>query len=115
MRILVVEPPGAEKPPILPPARQDPVAGDDQGHRIPGHSLADVARGFWPGAEFLRQGSVGRCAPPSDPPGRGIDAPKEWVLLTKIEPEAGEICLLALEIAFHSGDGLGHLRRGRAG
>jgi hypothetical protein len=37
------------------------------------------------------------------------------VLRAEIELEAGKICLLALEIAFHGGDGLGHLRRGRAG
>ena len=37
------------------------------------------------------------------------------VLRAEIELEAGKIRLLALEIAFHGGDGRGHLRRGRAG
>ena len=49
MRLLAAEPPGAEDP----AGRQDPVAGDDQGHRIPGHGFADIARGFRPGAELL--------------------------------------------------------------
>src|SRR5207249_4891096 len=34
--------------------RQDPVAGDDQRHRIVGHGLPDIACGLWPGAEFPR-------------------------------------------------------------
>src|SRR5215472_10313508 len=34
--------------------RQDSVAGDHQRHRILRHGLADIARGFRSGAEFLR-------------------------------------------------------------
>jgi hypothetical protein len=79
--------------------RQDPVAGDDQRHRIPGHGLTDIARSFWPGAKLLRQGAIGRRAAPSDPPRRGIDLLEERVLLTEVEPEAGKIRLLAFEIA----------------
>jgi hypothetical protein len=51
---------------------------------------------------------------PFDRPRRGIDALEEWVLLAEVEREAGKIRLLALEIALYSGDGLNHLRRGRA-
>ena len=35
--------------------RQDPVAGDDQRHRILGHGLTHITRGLWPGTDFLRQ------------------------------------------------------------
>ena len=52
--------------------RQDPVAGDDQRDRIVGHGLADIARSFRSGAEFLRQGAVSGRAAPSDLPRRGI-------------------------------------------
>jgi len=38
--------------------RQDPVAGDDQRHRILRHGLADIARAFRSGAEFLCQGAM---------------------------------------------------------
>src|SRR5207247_4926771 len=95
--------------------RQDPVAGDDQRHRIVGHGLTDIARGLWPHAELVRQSAIGGGLAPSDPPCRSIDAPEEWVLLTEVELEPGKIRLLALEITLHSGDRLGHLRDGRAG
>jgi hypothetical protein len=62
--------------------------------------LADIARGFRSGAEFLRQGTVGRCAAPSDASCRGVDALEERVLLAEIEPEAGKIRLLAFEMRF---------------
>src|SRR5262249_7704415 len=75
----------------------------------------DIARGFRSGAEFLRQGAIGRCAAPSDPSSRGVDALKEWVLLAEVKLEHGKIRLLAFEIAPHSRDRLGHLRRGRPG
>jgi len=68
--------------------RKDPVAGDDQRHRIPGHGLTDIARSFWPGAELLRQGAIGCRAAPSDPPRRGIDLLEERVLLTEVERNA---------------------------
>src|SRR6516164_9401741 len=77
MRILAAEPPGAEKPPTLPPAASTLWAGDDQRHRILRHGLADIARGFRSGAEFLGQGPIGCRAPPSDPSRRGIDALEE--------------------------------------
>src|SRR5262249_6256327 len=99
----------------LTPRRQDPVAGDDQRHRILRHGLADIARGFRSGAEFLREGAVGRCVAPSDPSSRDVDALEEWVLLAEVELEPGKIRLLAVEIAPYSSDRLGHLRRGRAG
>lgn len=98
----------------LPAGCQDPVAGDDERHRIPGHRLTDIARRLWPGAEFLRHGAIGRRAAPSDPPCRGIDLLEERILLAEVELEAGKIRLLALEIALHGGDGLDYLRRGRA-
>ena len=99
----------------LPICRQDPVAGNDQRHRIRRHSLADIARGFRSGAEFPREGAVGRCVAPSDPSSRGVDALEEWVLRAEVELEPGKICLLAVEIAPYSSDRLGHLRCGRAG
>src|SRR5215471_7521344 len=86
----------------LTPRRQNPVAGDHQRHRILRHGLADIARGFRSGGEFLRQGAIGRCAAPSDPSSRGVDALKEWVLLAEVELEHGKIRLLAFEIAPYS-------------
>src|SRR5215472_15254664 len=115
MRILAAEPPGAEKPPTLPPCRQDSVAGDHQRHGVLRHGLAHIARGFRSGAELLRQGAIGRCAAPSDLSSRGVDALKEWILLAEVELEHGKIRLIAFEIAPYSGNRLGHLRRGRAG
>jgi len=94
--------------------RQDPVAGDDQRDRIVGHGLADIARSFRSGAEFLRQSAISGRAAPSDLPRRGINTLEECVLLAEVQLEPGKICLLALEIALYSGDRLGHLRRGRA-
>jgi putative ABC transport system substrate-binding protein len=41
------------KPPDLAAGRQDPVAGDHQGYRIPGHGFADIACGLRLGAELL--------------------------------------------------------------
>jgi hypothetical protein len=52
--------------------------------------LTDIASGFRPGAEFLRQSAIGRGVAPSNPPGRGIDALEEWVLLAEVQPEAGK-------------------------
>src|SRR5258708_5368963 len=75
--------------------RQDPVAGNKQRDRIFGHRLTNIARSLWPGAEFLRQSAIGRCVAPSDPPRRRVDLLEERVLLTKVEPEAGKIGLLA--------------------
>ena len=77
--------------------REDPVAGDDQRHRIPGHGLTDIAGGFWPGTEFIRQSAIGRRVTPCDPPRRGVDALEERILLAEVEPEAGKIRLLALK------------------
>src|SRR5215831_7204580 len=90
------------KPTNLAPRRKDPVARDHQRHRILGHGLADIARGFRSGAEFLRQCAIGRCATPSDPSSRGVDALKEWVQLAEVELEHGKIRLLAFEIAPYS-------------
>src|SRR6202011_3453511 len=73
--------------------RQDPVAGDDQRHRIPDHGLTDVARSFLPGAQLLRQSAIGRCVAPSDPPRRRVDLLEERFLLTEVEPEDGKIRL----------------------
>ena len=94
--------------------RQDPVAGDDQRHRILCHGLANIARGFRSGAEFLRQSAVSGRAAPSDQPRRGINTLEERVLLTEVELDPGKIRLLALEIALYSGDRPRDLRRGRA-
>src|SRR5579883_3460962 len=94
---------------------QDPVAGDDQRHRILGHRLADIAGGLGPGAKLLRDGAIGGRAPPSDPPHRGVDFCEERVLLAQIELNRGKIRLFAVEIALCGGDGVGHLRRGLTG
>jgi hypothetical protein len=94
--------------------RQDSVARDDQGHRIICHGLANIAGGFRSGTEFLRQGAVGCRAAPPDPPGRRVNALEERILLAEVEPDAGKIRLLALEIALCGGDCFGHLRRGSA-
>ena len=53
--------------------RQDPVAGDDQRHRIVRHGLTDIARSFRSGTEFLRQSAISGRAAPSDLPRRGIN------------------------------------------
>ena len=78
--------------------RQYEMAGDDQRHRIFGHSLADIARGFRSGAEFFRQCAVGRRVAPTDPPRRILDLLKKRVLLTEVELEAGKIRLFASEV-----------------
>ena len=113
MRILVAVPPGAEKPPTLPPAAKS-LAGDDQRHRIVRHGLTDIARSFRSGTEFLRQSAISGRAAPSDLPRRGINTLEKWVLLAEVELEPGKICLLTLEIVLCSGDRLSHLGRGRA-
>src|SRR5215468_82516 len=115
MRILAAEPPGAEKPPTLPPAARTLWQGIISATGFLRHGLAHIARGFRSGAELLRQGAIGRCAAPSDLSSRGVDAFKEWVLLAEVELEHGKIRLIAFEIAPYSGDRIGHLRRGRAG
>ena len=50
---------GCGKTANLAACRQDPVAGDDQRHRILCHGVADIARSFRSGAEFLRQPYTG--------------------------------------------------------
>ena len=77
--------------------------------------MSDIARGLRPGTELIRQSAIGRRVAPCDPPRRGVDALEERILLAEVEPEAGKIRLLALKIALHSGDRLGHLRGRRAG
>src|SRR5215471_13000348 len=57
------------------PGGQHPVAGDDQWNRIPGHGLTDIARHFGSGAEFLRDGAVGRRVAPCDVPDRSVNSP----------------------------------------
>jgi len=94
--------------------RQDPVAGDNQRHRILRHGLANIARGFRSGAEFLRQSAISGRATPFDLSRRGINTLEERGLLTEVELEPGKIRLLALKIALYSGDSFDHLRRGRA-
>jgi hypothetical protein len=71
--------------------RQNPVTGDDQRHRIPGHGLTDIARGLRPGTKLIRQSAIGRRVAPCDPPRRGVDALEERILLAEVEPEAGKI------------------------
>jgi hypothetical protein len=43
MRFLAAEPSGRRKTADLATRRQDPVAGNDQCHRIPGHGYTDIA------------------------------------------------------------------------
>ena len=57
---------------------QDPVTGNDQGRRIAGHRLADVARRLAAGADLLRQRAVGGRAAPADPAQGGVDPAEEW-------------------------------------
>jgi hypothetical protein len=79
--------------------RQDPVAGDDQRHRILRHGLANIARGFRSGAELLRQSAISGRATPFDLSRSGINTLEERGLLTEVELEPGKIRLLALKIA----------------
>src|SRR5947207_11101337 len=51
------------------------MAGNDQRHRIPGHSLADIARGLRAGAELLGQRAVRGDLAPSDLPRRSLLQP----------------------------------------
>lgn len=92
-------------------SRQYAMARDDQRHRILGHGFADIASGFRSGAEFLGQRAVGRRVPPTDPPRRIIDLLKKRGLLTEVEPEAGKIRLLAIEITLRGGDRFNYLWR----
>ena len=115
MRFWAAEPPGAENPPTLPPAARTLWQGMIRATGFLAMGFAHIARGFRPGAELLCQSAIGRRVAPSDPARRFIDALEEWVRFTEVQLEAGKIGLLALEIALHSGDGLGHLRCGCAG
>ena len=91
--------------------RQHTVAGDDQRHRVSGHGLADITRGFRPRAKFLRQGAIGGGMTPAEPPGSSIDLLEERVLLPEIEFETGEIDRLTGKIALCRIDRF-HDRRG---
>ena len=66
---------------------QDPMARDDQRHRIFGHGLADISRRFWAGAELFCQCAIGRRMTPADTTRRGVDLLEELVLAIKVEPE----------------------------
>src|SRR3984893_10920520 len=67
--------------------RQDPVARNDQRHRIVGHGFTDVARGLWPGANLLCQSAIGGRMTPSNLPSRSIDLVEERALLIEVELE----------------------------
>src|SRR5436190_19029272 len=84
--------------PDLAAGGQDPMAGNDQRHRILGHSLADIARGLRAGAELLGQRAVRGDLAPSDLPRRRIDALKKFVLPSKVEDDLRKIRLLSFEI-----------------
>jgi hypothetical protein len=77
---------------------QHSVTGNDQGHRIFGHRLADVARRFAAGADLLRQRSIGGCAPPADPAQGVVNLRKERVLAREVELNLTEVRFLAGEI-----------------
>src|SRR5215471_20885121 len=115
MRILAAEPPGAEKPPTLPPAARTLWQGiiSATGFFAMAWPTSRAASG--PAPSSFARAAVGCRVPPSDPAHRGIDALKEGVLFAEVELEAGKICLLAFEIAPHNGDCFGHLWRGLAG
>src|SRR5215510_4713786 len=102
MRILAAEPPGAEKPPTLPPAARTLWQGIISATGFFAMDWPTSRAASDPASEFLRQGAIGRCAAPSDLSSRGVDALKEWVLLAEVELEHGKIRLLAFEIAPYS-------------
>ena len=61
------------------------MARDNQWHRVPGHSLANVARRFRAGTELLRQRAVGRGVTPTDTPRLGVDLLEELCLLVEVK------------------------------
>src|ERR1700757_2605731 len=99
IRLLAADPPGAEKPPTLPPAARILWQGmiSATGFFAMAWPTSRAASG--PAPRSFCRSAVGRWAPPSDPPRRDVDALEERVLLAEVEPEAGKIHLLAFEIA----------------
>ena len=88
MRILAAEPPGAEKPPTLPPAAKTLWHGMISGHRILGHGLTDVAGGLRAGADLLCQCAIGGGMAPSNLACGSIDLVEERILLIEVELDA---------------------------
>jgi hypothetical protein len=80
------------------------VTGNDQGRRIPGHRLADVARRLATGADLLRQRAIGGRAAPADPAQGVVDPAEEWLLAAEVEPDVREVGFLAVEVSFRRGD-----------
>jgi hypothetical protein len=113
MRILAADPPGAEKPPILPPAAKTRWQG-----MISGTGFLAMA---WPtsraasGADFRRERTVSGRLPPLDPPCCGVDLLEERFLAVEIELEARKIRLFAFEITPHGDNRFGDRRRGCTG
>ena len=90
--------------------RKDPVARNDQWHRVACHRLTNVACRLRPRAKLLCQCSIGGRVSPSNPTRRFIDFPCEKLLRTEIEFDSGEICLFPVEVVPHRGDNFGHGR-----
>ena len=78
---------------------QHPVAGDDEGYRVMGHGLADIAGGLRPSAQLLCQRAVGGCVAPLNPSRRGIDPAEKIRLGAKVELEVGKIRLFTGKVA----------------
>ena len=69
------------------------MAGDQQWNRIARHGLADIARGFRAGAEFLRQRAIRRGFTPADTAKGDIDPLAEVVLRAELERKIAEVDL----------------------
>jgi hypothetical protein len=106
--ILEAAPPGAEKPPTLPPAAKHAMAGDDEGNGIVRHGLAHATCDFRTGPDFFGQRAVGAGLAPADAPRGSVDAHKKFSLTGEVEFHAGEVSLLPREIAFHGSHRIEH-------
>jgi hypothetical protein len=107
----VEEPPGAEKPPILPPAARTRWHGmiSAPGFFAIAWPTSRAASG--PAPSFLRKRAVGRRAAPRDLSRGLIDLLEKDALSLQIEIEAGKIRLPSLEIVLHRRDRFGNPRR----
>ena len=99
MRALVSAPPGAEKPPSLPPAASTRWQGMRSGIGFFAMADADVARGLARRADRGSQRAVSGRPAPADPPQRVVDLGEERVLVAQVERDSGEVGRLAGEIA----------------
>ena len=103
IRAFATDPPGAEKPPTLPPAASTRWHGTISGIGFARHRLPDVAGEFGAGAERFRHRAIGGVLAPAERADRVIDAREERRLFAEIDRDRAEIDLLASEITLRRG------------